>query len=226
MSFPVITIDGPSGVGKGTISKRVAQQLGFHYLDSGALYRLTALDCLNKGIDCANEKEIAHIARQLNVHFELDAGDLLIRLEGVEVTRRIREESVGMAASQVAAYPMVRDALLQRQRDFLQAPGLVTDGRDMGTTVFPHANAKFFLTASAKERADRRLKQLADGGVAGDHDQILADIERRDEADRSRATSPLVAADDALHIVTDDLSIEGVLDRVMQTLHVKLAMRE
>lgn len=215
LESPVITIDGPSGAGKGTICRMVASAKGFALLDSGALYRLTALAGLNKGVDLADEAVMSAVAASLNVSFDPREDETVIILDGIDVSRNIREERVGMGASQVAAHPGVREALLQRQRDFQQPPGLVADGRDMGTVVFPDAPVKIFLTASAKERATRRKLQLEQSGQTADFDAILAAIEKRDEQDRNRASSPLVPAEDAIELDSTALSITEVFDRVM-----------
>lgn len=214
---PVITLDGPGGVGKGTVSGLLAKQLGWHYLDSGALYRLAALAAMNHGVDFDNESALAVIAEHLDIRFQQEAGaGVIILLEGDDVTRQIRTEEVGSNASRVAAFSRVRDALLRRQRAFRTEPGLIADGRDMGTVVFTDAPLKIFLTATSDERARRRVLQLEQGGTVVDYEKVLQDINERDERDRNRAVAPLRPAEDAVIIDTTELSIEAVLDRVLQ----------
>lgn len=218
----VITIDGPSGVGKGTLALSLADALGWHLLDSGALYRLTALRALDTDTPVDDDNRMAELARDLPVSFRVDRGvGVSIDLDGRDVTRAIRDEQVSQVASQVAALPTVREALLQRQRDFRKPPGLVADGRDMGTVVFPDAALKLFLTASAEERTRRRVEQLSAFGRRAIFDQIYSDITERDHRDATRAQSPLVPADDAVVIDTSDLSISQVLDRAMHLLGVR-----
>jgi cytidylate kinase len=208
---PIITVDGPSGVGKGTISHLLAGHFGFHFLDSGALYRLTALAALNHGVDFADEAAVAEIAAKLDVAFlPDDSSGVIVMLENQDVSTDIRSEIAGNNASRVAALPAVRAALLQRQRDFAQAPGLIADGRDMGTTVFPQATVKLFLTASAEVRAERRYKQLIEKGLSANLRGLVEEIQQRDERDRSRTASPLRPADDAITIDTSAKSIEEV----------------
>ena len=214
--IPVITVDGPSGSGKGTISRQIAHQLKWHFLDSGALYRLVALGAMKAGIALEQEAELADYARQLDVRFISDdpAEEPVILLDNQDVTSDIRTETCGNAASQVAALPSVREALLQRQRGFLQLPGLVADGRDMGTTVFPDARLKIFLTASAEERAKRRHKQLREKGIDVNLAALVKDIAERDERDGSRASSPLKPADDAFILDTSLMGIDEVLANI------------
>ncbi|WP_188151622.1 (d)CMP kinase [Teredinibacter waterburyi] len=217
--YSVVTIDGPSGSGKGTICRLVAEATGFALLDSGALYRLTALASLNANIDLDSEAAVAALAEQLDIGFVAQDNYTQVILAGDDVTKTIREERVGMTASKVAAYPDVRAALLNRQRAFLTAPGLVADGRDMGTVVFPDAPLKVFLTASAEERARRRVQQLKDAGETDiDYAKILADIEQRDYQDRNRAVAPLVPAADAIELDSTSLSIDAVFQIIMRNL--------
>lgn len=208
----VITVDGPSGSGKGTLSHMLANHLGYNLLDSGALYRLVALASMKREIQLADESAVTAIALQLNVEFRLSGSTML---DGVEVTTAIRQEIVSMGASQIAAHPNVRAALLERQRAFATHPGLVADGRDMGTIVFPNAQTKFFLTASAEARADRRFKQLQKRGEIVDKDALIADILERDERDSKRAISPLVPAEDATIIDSTNMSIQEVFETML-----------
>lgn len=210
-AVPVITIDGPTASGKGTIAQRVADHLGWHALDSGALYRLTALAVQQVGGDGSDERQAAQLARQLDVWF----GAGLIRLDGQDVTHLIRQEAIGNLASRVAAWPAVRTALLERQRDFRQTPGLVADGRDMGTVVFPDASLKIFLDADVVIRAERRHKQLRGKGISANLDDLLKDLRLRDARDRDRAYAPLVAAADAVTIDSSHVGVNQVVDQVL-----------
>ncbi|WP_336368569.1 (d)CMP kinase [Marinobacter sp. C2H3] len=214
---PVITVDGPGGSGKGTVTQMLARRLGWHLLDSGALYRLTALAAERQGVALDDEAALVSVAASLDVTFEpTPPGEpARVLLSGQDVTGEIRTERCGDNASRVAVIQPVRDALLQRQRDFRQAPGLVADGRDMGTVVFPDAPVKIFLTASAEERARRRFNQLKDAGVDVNIDALLEEIRVRDERDMNRSAAPLKPADDAQVIDSTGLSIEEVLDRCM-----------
>lgn len=220
----VICVDGPSGVGKGTLSKALADHYGFDLLDSGSLYRLTALQALRDGLDPdGDDAVLGPLAQTLDVKFVLDGrGGVRIELEGLNVTTAIRDETVSQAASKVAAKPAVRSALLQRQRDFAQPPGLVADGRDMGTVVFPDAPAKLFLTADAEERAKRRTLQLSESGENAIFDRIYRDILARDERDASREVAPLKPAEDATVIDTTSLSIDEVVAQAIAICDAKL----
>jgi len=213
--IPVITIDGPSGSGKGTVTQRVAERIGWRVLDSGALYRLVGYAVDQIGICFDNENRISKIASELNVEFSNGR----IFLQGKEVTDLIRTETAGNSASKVATMPGVRAALLNWQRDYAQLPGLVADGRDMGTTIFPQAGIKIFLTASAAERAQRRHKQLKEKGLPANLAALTAEIEERDARDRSRAASPLVPASDAIQIDSTTMPIAEVVNIVLQQAH-------
>lgn len=211
MNAPVITVDGPSGSGKGTLCALLAKQLGWNLLDSGALYRLLAFAAGNHGIDLTNEESLKQLAAHLDVQFI----DKRIILEGEEVTDAIRNEQIGAGASMVASLPAVREALLQRQRAFREMPGLVADGRDMGTVVFVDAPLKIFLTASAEERARRRYLQLKGKGDDVNLASLLDEIRARDERDTQRAVAPLKPAADAIVLDSTELSIEQVLERIL-----------
>ena len=215
-SAPVITVDGPSGAGKGTISHMLADTLGWHFLDSGALYRVTGQACLIEGVSWDDHPAVAEVARHLEVSFSAaPSGEILVAYRGRDVSRAIRTEEGGRGASTVAAIPAVRQALLARQREFRRPPGLVADGRDMGTVVFPDADLKFYLTASAEERARRRYKQLIAKGESVSLPRLLEDIRERDARDSSREVSPLVPAEDAIVIDSGNLSIPDVFAQVM-----------
>lgn len=217
--IPVITIDGPAGSGKGTISRRVADQLGWHILDSGALYRLVGLAAQRKQIDLDDETRLTEVAEELDVVFKANQrGGVLIMLEGCDVSLDIRTEEAGAAASQVAAKLTVRKALLARQRRFQRRPGLVADGRDMGTIVFPQAPIKVFLTASAEIRAERRLNQLKQQGISANLRGLIRDIEKRDARDTNRKDAPLIPAADAIIIDTGKLSIDEVVNKVLSAV--------
>jgi cytidylate kinase len=214
---PVITIDGPSGSGKGTVAALLAAKLGWNFLDSGALYRLLAFAARNHGVDLTNEEALKLLAAHLDVQFGAAKGSegMQIILEGEDVTQAIRNEQVGAGASQVAALPVVREALLQRQKAFREPPGLVADGRDMGTVVFPDAPLKIYLTASAEERARRRYLQLNSKGDDVNLASLLDEIRARDERDTQRDVAPLKPADDAVQLDSTDLSIEQVLGQIL-----------
>jgi cytidylate kinase len=222
---PIITIDGPSGSGKGTVSRAVARALGWALLDSGALYRLVALAARDAQIGLTDAVRLARVAQDLDIRFGSGAaGDEQVWLDGRDVTHRIRTEDAGNDASKVAALPEVRSALLERQRRFAVPPGLVADGRDMGTVVFPFAPVKIFLTAGADERAARRYKQLKEKGVAANLAALSLEIAERDLRDTTRATSPLVASADAVLLDTTGMSVEAVIDRVLEIARGRLSI--
>lgn len=212
---PVIAIDGPGGSGKGTISKRVAAHLGWAYLDSGALYRGLALAADDAGIGYGDEEQLSRLALDLDIHFSAEVENDEVYLNGEEVGVALRSEKTGDAASQVAALPKVREALLQRQRDFRVAPGLVADGRDMGSHVFTDAEAKIYLTASAEERAKRRYNQLKEKGLSASLPSLFEEIALRDERDAGRSVSPLVNAPDAEIIDTTGMGVDEVVVKVL-----------
>ena len=209
--IPVLTIDGPSASGKGTVAERVAVALGFHFLDSGALYRLTALSAMRHGVALDDEDRVAGLAATLPATFR----DGAIWLADENVTEAIRAEAVGEGASKVAALPAVRAALLDRQRAYRQPPGLVADGRDMGTVIFPDAAAKVFLTASAEARAERRYKQLIEKGISASLPALVADMQARDARDSARAVAPLKPAPDALLLDTTEMDVESAVQAVL-----------
>ncbi|SFV82787.1 Cytidylate kinase [hydrothermal vent metagenome] len=214
--IPVLAIDGPSGVGKGTVARIIAQQQGWHLLDSGAIYRAFALAVDARNIDVTDESALEEVANNLDLEFktETDSELVSVYLDGQDVSKVLRTEQTGEMASKIASIGVVRAALLKRQQAFAKVPGLVADGRDMGTVVFADALFKVFLTASAQERANRRLKQLQNQGSEGIISQILADVVARDKRDSSRKHSPLKPAKDALIIDTTELSIDEVITQV------------
>lgn len=215
--IPVIAIDGPSASGKGTIAQIVAEKLGYHYLDSGALYRIVALAAFDEGIDWQEENDIAELVAQLKIEFE--HGE--VYLNNQNVSERIRTEIMGQGASQVAAHPLVRSALVNLQHSFRKAPGLVADGRDMASVIFPDAKIKIFLTASAEVRAERRYKQLLSKGQEADYQKILKDLQDRDARDMQRIVSPLIPTADANLLETSQLNVEQAVDIVLTTISAK-----
>lgn len=221
MKNVIITVDGPSGAGKGTLCYALAEKLGFDFLDSGAIYRITALDALKKQVNLENEDAVAEVGRNLNVQFVPDNGEVNVILDGENVGDQIRTAEAGQNASKVAAFPKVREALLQRQRNFACEKGLVADGRDMGTIVFPEAQIKLFLDASAEECAKRRVKQLQLKGFNANFEQILGEIKERDYRDRNRAVAPLVPAKDALVLDSTHLSIDEVIRQALEYISSK-----
>ncbi len=211
-SIPVIAIDGPTASGKGTVAQKVAAQLGFHYLDSGALYRLTAVAAARAGVNMENEVVLARVAGSLDVKF----ADGRAWLAEEDVTDEIRSEVASQNASRVAAFPQVRQALLRRQRAFRTAPGLVCDGRDMGSVVFPDAKPKFFLTASVEARADRRTKQLKQKGMSAIMADVVAELRIRDDRDMTRPVAPLKHFPDAYLIDTTDISADVAVEKIIE----------
>ncbi|AQW59089.1 (d)CMP kinase [Vibrio owensii] len=220
---PVVTVDGPSGAGKGTLCMLLAKKLGFQLLDSGAIYRVLALAAIHHGVDTESEDALVPLATHLDVQFVAEGDLVKVILEGEDVSGELRKEETGMAASKVAALPRVREALLRRQRAFETAPGLVADGRDMGTVVFQNAQAKIFLDASAEERANRRLKQLQDKGLDVRFADLLSEIQERDDRDRNRPVAPLRPAEDALVLDSTSMTIDEVVEKALQYIESKLA---
>jgi cytidylate kinase len=222
-STPVITIDGPSGAGKGTVARTLADQLGWHLLDSGAIYRVLAVAIQHHQLALDDEEPLIPVAAHLDVQFEINSqGQSKVILEGENVTELIRTEDIGDLASKVAGFPRVREALLRRQRAFSVSPGLIADGRDMGTVVFPQAKVKIFLTASAEERAQRRFNQLNEMGIDVNILRLLEDIRQRDERDQNRKVAPLVPADGSLTIDSTNISVTEVVNKILMFANGKL----
>lgn len=222
---PVLCIDGPSGSGKGTLAQRLSEILGFHLLDSGALYRVVGYAALDSGIDWQNSVAVTQIARSLDVEFMPSQQGVRVIYRDVDVTDRVRSVLGGDGASAVAAIPSVREALLDRQRELARSPGLVADGRDMGTVVFPQAPLKVFLEASALARAQRRQSQLQQQGEDVSLPRLLEAIEARDNRDRTRSVSPLVPAEDAVIVDSTDMPVDAVLERVMSLVTARGIVR-
>ena len=218
---PVITVDGPGGSGKGTIAMRLAEKLGWHFLDSGALYRLVAVAAMDRGIGADDEVALGRVADGLDVNFAISDDDMVILLDGNYITGRLRSEGVSVFASKIAAVPLVRSALVHRQRAFRKQPGLVADGRDMGTVIFSDAILKIFLTASAEARAKRRYKQLKEKGESVNLSRLFREIEKRDERDSSRSVAPLKPAQNAHIIDSTEMSIDRVLEKINNLLEIR-----
>ncbi|MBL4831875.1 MAG: (d)CMP kinase [Aliivibrio sp.] len=223
---PVVTVDGPSGAGKGTLCMLLAEKLNYHLLDSGAIYRVLALAALHHGVDTESDAEpvLVALAANLDVQFKAEGDLVKVILEGEDVSADLRKEETGNLASKIAALPRVREALLRRQRAFNMAPGLIADGRDMGTVVFPSAEVKIFLDASAQERAQRRMKQLQAKGLDVKFDRLLGEIQERDDRDRNRTVAPLRPAEDALVLDSTSMTIEEVTEKAFSYIESKLAI--
>jgi cytidylate kinase len=221
--IPIVTIDGPSGSGKGTISRLMHKELGWHYLDSGALYRILAFSAESKGMSFVEEAALAELAKSLQIQFiEIPNSEHIgVYLDQHEITTQIRTEEMGEKASKVAAFPSVREALVMRQRAFLQPPGLIADGRDMGTVIFPEADLKIFLEASLEERAERRFNQLKKSGVHANLQSLFSELSQRDARDRQRVVCPLKPAQDAVIVDTTGMPIEEVLSVVRREFREK-----
>jgi len=218
VSIPVLTIDGPSGAGKGTVSRLLAKKLGWHYLDSGSIYRSLAIALLKQSVELENVAGIVDVAQAMVLAFEC-GDELVVKLDDEDITAQLGLELIGNTASIIAALPDVRQVLLQKQRDFRRHPGLVADGRDMGTVVFTDAEYKVFLTASSEKRAERRYKQLIEKGIDANLTRLTKDIEERDRRDSERATAPLSIASGALFIDSSDMTIDAVIDEVLAWVH-------
>lgn len=220
----VIAVDGPGGAGKGELTRRLASGLNFALLDSGAIYRVLAYAARKAGLALFDEESLCREAEVMNLSFEVEGDGVHVMLNGEDVSSAIRTEEAGVNASKVAQFPSVRQVLLQRQRDFIQDPGLVADGRDMGTVVFPDAQVKIFLDADAEVRAHRRVKQLMAVGKSADYNEILREIKERDDRDRNRAVAPLKPASDAVVIDSSNMDIAAVYQKAMEIIREKVAL--
>jgi CMP/dCMP kinase len=223
---PIVTIDGPGGAGKGTLCMLLAAHFGWHLLDSGAIYRVLAVAAYKRGVDLDNTAELVQLAQTLDICFPIENEQVQIVLDGLNVTHEIRTEVTGNMASQIATQPPIRTALMQRQQDFAQSPGLIADGRDMGTVVFPAAHLKIFLDASAEERAKRRQLQLQLKGLSVNFDKLLQEIQERDSRDRNRPVAPLIPAKDAIIIDSTYMSIDAVFNQVIQLVNQRFIRAE
>ena len=216
-SAPVLTIDGPGGSGKGTVSKIVAKQLGWNYLDSGTVYRALGIAAIDHHVDLSNEKALVKLAENINLEFKFN-GDWAVLLDGEEIQQQLQTEEIGNIASKIAVFPTVRQRLLAKQLLFQKPPGLVADGRDMGTVVFPSAKYKVYLTASAEERGKRRYKQLIEKGISANLRDVIQDVEKRDKRDKTRTASPLTVPDGAVYIDSSFYTIEEVVQQILDSL--------